>query len=150
MSGTRTQARQAKAVQQLVSPRHRVLDAKLSFQNANCVFATQTTDAVIPLRRTGFESFKECRLLVGWKLGHRATTRLRGQRGDTSVTVGICPTLNEPTTARQMILNGLGFQPLENQQDDSVSIALLGVPLSTHQTPQRRHIPRRMFLHMHA
>ena len=150
MSGTRTQARQAKAVQQLVSPRQRVLDAKLRLQNADCVFAAQTTDAVIALRGTGFESFKECRLLVGWKLGRRATTRLRGQRGDTSVTVGIRPTLYEPTTARQMILNGLGFQPFESQQDDPVSIALLGVPLSTHQTPQRRSISRRTFLNMHA
>lgn len=137
-------------MQQLVSPRQRVLDAKLRLQNADCVFATQTTDAAIPLPGTGFESFEECRLLVGRKFGYRATTRLRGQRGDASVAVGIRPSLYEPTTARQTILNGLGFQPFENQQDDSVSIALLGVPLSTHQTRQRHPIPRRTFLHMHA
>lgn len=150
MSGTRTQARQAKPVQQLVSPRQCVLDAKLSFQNADCVFATQPTDAVIALRGTGFESFEECRLLVGWKFGGRATTRPRGQCGDASIAVGIRPTLHEPSAARETILNGFGFQPFESQQDDSVSITLLGVPLSTHLTHQCRPIVHRSFLYMHV
>lgn len=137
-------------MQQLVRPRQRVRDAKLCLQNADRVFATQTTDPVIPLRRAGFESFEKDRLFVGRKLRCRATTRSRGQRGDASVAVGIRPTLYEPSTARQTILNSLGLQPFENQQHHSVSISLLGVPLSTHQTRQRGPIFRRTFLNMHA
>jgi len=137
-------------MQQLVSTGQRVRNPELCLQNADRVFAAQTTDAVIALRRTGFESFEEYPLLVGRKPGRRAATQLRGQRGDASVTVGIRPTLHEPSTACQTILNGLGFQPFENQQDDSVSIALLGVPLDPHQSCQCRPICRRTFLNMHA
>jgi len=121
-------------VQQLVRTGQRILDAEFGLQNADRILAAQTTDAVIPFRRTGLESFEEDRLPVGRKLGRRTATRLRGQRGDASVAVGIGPSLDEPSTAGQPILNGLRVQPFENQQNDSVSIALLGISLHLHQT----------------
>jgi len=137
-------------VQQLVRARQRVFDPELRLQNADRVFAPQTTDPVIPLRRTCLESFEEEMLLVGRKLGRRASSGLRSQCRDASIAIGIRPTLHEPSTARQPILNGPGFQPFENQQDDAISIALLGVPLGPHQSRQRRPIPRRTFLYVHA
>jgi len=129
-------------VQQLVRTGQRILDAEFGLQNADRILAAQTTDAVIPFRRTGLESFEEDRLPIGRKLGRRTATRLRGQRGDASVAVGIRPTLHEPPTACQAILNGLRLQPFENQQNDPVSIALLGVPLNPRQTAHRRPISR--------
>lgn len=105
---------------------------------------------MISFGRTGFESFKEDRLLVGRKLGSRTAARPRAQRGHASVAVGIGPTLYKPSTAPQTILNGLRVHPLENQQDDAVSIALLSVPFNPCPSRQRRRIARRNFLNMHA
>jgi len=109
MSGTRRQAGEAQAMEQIIDATQGVLDAEFFLQNALGVFGSERADAV-GFRGVGTEAFFE-KTLSGRRQVRRATSLSFGSdRGEALIPVRIRPALHKCSAASQRPCDRRGIE----------------------------------------
>jgi len=148
MSGSWLQARQPKAVQQIVDSRQAVTNAELLFDYTASVFASEAANAIV-CGRTAEHPLAKLLLVDIRQLRGPSGLSLRSDRIYPVITVGIYPSLHEVLAAAEHLHNSLGLPALQSQQHGSIAVPLFGIALFTDSVAQLLKVFSMVRLYLH-
>jgi len=128
MPGTRRQAGESQAMEQIIDTPQRVLDSEFFAENTLGIFGPEGADA-IGLGGFGQETLFERRFLGGRQVGRSTGLSLGGDGFQAMIPVHIHPALHERSTASQGPRDRRGIVTFEGQQNRTIAVSLLGIAL---------------------
>jgi hypothetical protein len=139
MPGTRRQAGESQAMEQIIDTAQGVLDPEFFSENALGFFGPQGADAV-SLGGFGQETRFERHLFRGRQVWRSTGLSLGSDGFGAMIPVRIHPALHERSAASQGPCDRRGVVTFESQQNGSIAVSLLGIPLPAALLTQLRQV----------
>jgi hypothetical protein len=148
MSRTRHQAGKPQAVKEIVHAGQRILDPEFLLENPLSVFGPQGAYS-IGLGRLGQETLLERPFLRRRQVRGPSGLSLGSHGVEPVIPIHIHPPLYEGSAAAQSLCDGRSIATFQGQNNGTIAVSLLGIPLLATLLTQVRQILRLMELDLH-